>query len=132
MTSYSRPNHSPLHSFEYFKVPDIVNSYTCLFLYDHFRVVKSSNFILSLLSEQYSYTTRNASSDQLYIPFSHSKKNIRKFYLLLSVLSLQKKFSRILSLTVLNIELITSGLLCYTHLNICIIVVLFPFHRHKY
>ena len=62
------------YSSEYLTVPVIVNFYTCSFLYDHFRVVKSSNFILSLLSEQYMYTTRNASSDQLYIPFSHSKK----------------------------------------------------------
>ena len=39
MRCYSRPNHSPSHSFEYFKVPDIVNFYTCLFLYDSLRVV---------------------------------------------------------------------------------------------
>jgi len=60
MTSYPNPNHPPLHSFEYFKVLDIVNFYTCLFLYDHLLVVKSSNFILSLINVKlingYSFT----------------------------------------------------------------------------
>ena len=60
MTSYLRPNHSSIHSFEYFKVPDVVNFYTCLFLYDHLRVVKSSNFILPVIDVKlingYSFT----------------------------------------------------------------------------
>ena len=60
MTSYSRPNHPPLHSFEYVKGLDIVNFYTFLFLYDHLLVVKSSNFILPLIDVKlingYSFT----------------------------------------------------------------------------
>jgi len=42
------------------KFHDNVKLYTCPFLYDHLCNAKCSNFILPLLSEQYTYTTSNA------------------------------------------------------------------------
>ena len=53
------------------KFPDIVKLRTCLFFFDLLCDPEPSNFIILLLSEQHSYTTRNASSEPLYIfPFT--------------------------------------------------------------
>ena len=57
--------------------PDIVKLHTCLFFFDLFCDPEPSNFIIPMLSELHSYTTRNASSEQLYILFHRT--NIRKF-----------------------------------------------------
>lgn len=59
------------------KFPDIVKLYTCLLYFDLLHDHKPSNFVIPLLSEQHSYTTRNVSSQQLYIPFYRT--NIRMF-----------------------------------------------------
>jgi len=59
------------------KFPDIVKLHTCLLYFDLLHDHKPSNFVIPLLSGQHSYTTRNVSSQQLYIPFYRT--NIRKF-----------------------------------------------------
>ena len=41
------------------KFPDIVKLHTCLFFFDLLCDSEPSNFIIPLLSEQHSYTTRN-------------------------------------------------------------------------
>ena len=61
----------------YMKFPDVVKLHTCLLYFDFLHDHKPSNFVIPLLSEQHSYTTRNVSSQQLYIPFYRT--NIRKF-----------------------------------------------------
>ena len=52
------------------KFPDIVKLHTCLLYFDFLHDHKPSNFVIPLLSEQHSYTTRNVSLQQLYIPFT--------------------------------------------------------------
>ena len=61
----------------FIKLPDIVKLYTCQLLYDYLIDNKSSNFNLSLVSEQHNYSTRSASL-QLLNPSSF-RINIRKF-----------------------------------------------------
>ena len=51
--------------------------YTCLFLYDHLCDNKPCNFSISVVSEQHDYSTRTATSLQLFLPYSRT--NIRKF-----------------------------------------------------
>ena len=46
------------------KFPDIVKLHTCLLYFDLLHDHKPSNFVIPLLSEQHSYTTRNVSSHQ--------------------------------------------------------------------
>ena len=53
------------------KFPDIVKLHTCLLYFDFLHDHKPSNFVIPLLSEQHSYTTRNVSSQHVYIfPFT--------------------------------------------------------------
>ena len=59
------------------KFPDIVKLHTCLLFFDLLCDHKPSNFVIPPLSGQHSYTTRNVSLQQLYIPFYRT--NIRKF-----------------------------------------------------
>ena len=59
------------------KFPDVVKLHTCLSYFDLLHDHKPSNFVIPLLSEQHSCTTRNVSSQQLYIPFYRT--NIRKY-----------------------------------------------------
>ena len=59
------------------KFPDIAKLHTCLLYFDLSCDHKPSNFVIPLLSEQHSYTTRNVSLQQLCIPFYRT--NIRKF-----------------------------------------------------
>ena len=60
------------------KFPDIVKLYTCLLFFDLSCDHKPFNFVIPPLSEQQSYTARNASLRQLlYITFY--RRNIRKF-----------------------------------------------------
>ena len=59
------------------KFRDVVKMYTCLFLYDHLCDNKPCNFSISLVSEQHNYSTRTATSLQLFLPYSRT--NIRKF-----------------------------------------------------
>ena len=56
---------------------DIVKLYTCLFMYEHICDNKRCNFSLSLLSEHHNYSTRSASTQQLFVP--QFRINIRKF-----------------------------------------------------
>ena len=57
------------------KFRDIVEMYTCLFLYDYLCHNKPCNFPISLVSQQYNYSTRSASTQQLHL--SHFRINIR-------------------------------------------------------
>ena len=59
------------------KFPDIVKLHTCFLYFDLLCDHKLSNFLIPPLTEQHTYTTRNVSLQQLYIPFSRT--NIRKF-----------------------------------------------------
>ena len=59
------------------KFPDIVKLHTYLLFFNLLCDHKPSNFEIPPLSEQHSYTTRNVSFRQLYIPFYRT--NIRKF-----------------------------------------------------
>ena len=59
------------------KFHNVVKMYTCLFLYDHLCDNKPCNFSISLVSEQHNYSTRTATSLQLFLPYSRT--NIRKF-----------------------------------------------------
>ena len=59
------------------KFPDIVKLHPCLLYFDLLCEHKPSNLVIPLLSEQHSYTTRNVSLQQLYIPLYRT--NIRKF-----------------------------------------------------
>ena len=59
------------------KFPDSVKLHTCLLFFDLLCDHKPSDFVIPPLSEQHSYTTRNVSLRQLYIPFYRT--NIRKF-----------------------------------------------------
>ena len=58
------------------KFPDIVKLHSCLFFYDLLCEAEPSNFMIPHVSEQHSYTARNVSSEQLFIPFHRT--NIRK------------------------------------------------------
>ena len=59
------------------KFPDIVKLHSRLSFFDIFNDFGPSNLTIPLLSEQHSDTTRNVSSEQLYIPVYRT--NIRKF-----------------------------------------------------
>ena len=50
------------------KFRDIVKLYTFLFMYEHICDNKSCNFSLSLVSERHNYSTRSASTQQLFVP----------------------------------------------------------------
>ena len=47
----------------------IVKMYTCLFFYDHLCDNKPCNLLISLVPEQRNYSTRTATSRQLFLPY---------------------------------------------------------------
>ena len=64
------------------KLPDIVKLNTCLLLYDYLNDDKIPSFSLTSCSEQHTYYTRSALSDQLVTePFC---TNLRRFCLSIS------------------------------------------------
>ena len=72
------PLMEPITPLRLLKLPDIVKLNRCLLLYDYLNNDKIPSFSLTSCSEQHTYYTRSALSDQLVIePF---RTNLRRFY----------------------------------------------------
>ena len=71
------PLMEPITPLRLLKLPDIVKLNRCLLLYDYLNNDKIPSFSLTSCSEQHTYYTRSALSDQLVIePF---RTNLRRF-----------------------------------------------------